>query len=63
MHRAYAKTRTAPPRIHLMLGFSCWWDFDEKTNSWSTNEFAGKKHPVDMLVDGDIISGLKLLNG
>ena len=63
MHRAYAKSRTAPPRIHLMLGFSCWWDFNEETKSWSTNEFAGKKHPVDMLVDGDIINGIKLLNG
>jgi hypothetical protein len=62
MHRAYAKTRTAPPRIHLMLGFSCWWDYDETTNTWSTNKFAGKKHPMDMLVDGDVIPGLKLLS-
>lgn len=62
LHRAYAKTRTAPPRIHLMLGFSCWWDYDETANTWSTNEFSGKKHPMDMLVDGDIIPGIKLLS-
>jgi hypothetical protein len=61
MHRAYAKTRTAPPRIHLMLGFSCWWDFDETTGIWKTNEFSGKKHPMDMLVDGQVIPGIKLI--
>jgi len=62
LHRAYATTRTAPPRIHLMLGFSCWWDFDHKTQTWTSNEFAGKKHPIDMLVDGDVIPGIKLLD-
>jgi hypothetical protein len=61
-HRAYARTRTAPPRIHLMLGFSCWWDFDEESGSWSTNEFAGKKHPMDMLYEGDILPGIKFRN-
>lgn len=60
-HRAYALTRTAPPRIHLMLGFSCWWDFDEKNGSWTSNEFAGKKHPMDMLFDGDIIEGINFI--
>lgn len=60
-HRAYALTKTAPPRIHIMLGFSCWWDFDEENGSWKSNEFAGKKHPLDMLYDGDIIEGIKFL--
>lgn len=60
-HRAYALTRTAPPRIHLMLGFSCWWDFDEGSGSWTSNEFAGKKHPMDMLFDGDVIEGINFI--
>lgn len=60
-HRAYALTRTAPPRIHIMLGFSCWWDFDEKKGTWTSNKFAGKKHPMDMLFDGDVIEGIKFL--
>jgi hypothetical protein len=62
MHRAYAKTRTAPPRIHLMLGFSPWWHYNENFKVWSTNKFAGVKHPLDMLADGDIIEGIKLVN-
>lgn len=61
LHRAYAKTRTAPPRIHLMLGFSPWWEYNEKFKVWRTNKFAGVKHPLDMLVDGDIIEGLRLV--
>ena len=62
LHCAYATTRPTEPkqRIHLMLGFSCWWDFDEATGNWSQNEFFGKKHPFDMLVDGDVIPGLQL---
>jgi len=60
-HRAYALSRTAPPRIHIMLGFSCWWDFDEKKGTWTSNKFAGKKHPMDMLFDGDVIEGIKFI--
>jgi hypothetical protein len=60
-HRAYALTRTAPPRIHIMLGFSCWWDFDEKKSTWTSNKFAGKKHPMDMLFDGDVIEGINFI--
>jgi hypothetical protein len=60
LHCAYAKERVPKHRIHLMLGFSCWWDFDEETGSWAQNEFFGKKHPKDMLVDGDVIPGLEL---
>lgn len=62
LHRAYATARTEVPmqRVHLMLGFSCWWDFDEATGDWTRNEFFNKKHPLDMLVDGDVIPGLQL---
>jgi hypothetical protein len=60
LHRAYATEKTPKHRIHLMLGFSCWWDFDEESGNWSQNEFFGKKHPKDMLIDGDVIPGLRL---
>lgn len=60
LHRAYATEKVPKHRIHLMLGFSCWWDFNEETGDWSQNEFFGKKHPKDMLVDGDVIPGLRL---
>lgn len=47
-------------RIHLVLGFSPWWDYNEEDQSWTQNEFYGVKHPFDMLVDGDIMEGLTL---
>lgn len=61
MHCAYAKERVNKCRIHLMLGFSCWWDFDEATGVWTQNEFFGKKHPKDMLISGDVIPHLQLV--
>lgn len=63
LHRAYTTQITAEPvlRTHIMLGFSCWWDFDEATHTWRQNEFFGRKHPQDMLVDGDVIPDLSLV--
>jgi hypothetical protein len=62
-HRAYASIRTEQPirRTHIMLGIAPWWDFNETTQVWTQNEFFGVKHPWDMLVDGDIISGARLI--
>ena len=61
LHCAYATEKQPKHRIHLMLGFSCWWDFDEASGAWTQNEFFGKKHPKDMLIDGDVIPGLQLI--
>jgi hypothetical protein len=63
-HRAYATKRTEQPilRTHIMLGIASWWDFDPMLHTWTPNEFHGKKHPVDMLIDGDIIPGFELVD-
>jgi hypothetical protein len=45
-----------------MLGFSPWWHYNENFKVWSSTKFAGVKHPLDMLYDGDIIEGLRLVN-
>jgi len=47
-------------RIHLVLGFSPWWDYNDEDQSWTQNEFYGVKHPFDMLADGDVMTGLTL---
>lgn len=62
-HRAYCAERPAEPfyRTHIMLGIAPWFDFDEENETWTQNEFFGKKHPWDMLCDGDIIPGAKLV--
>jgi hypothetical protein len=58
-HRVFTTEKTDFQRIHLVLGYSPWFDYDEAEDAWYPNEFFGKKHPYDMLVDGDIIDGLE----
>lgn len=59
-HRVFAAAPSTHPRIHFVLGFSPWWDYDPVEQSWTQNEFYGRKHPFDMLTDGDIFEGLCL---
>ena len=35
-------------------------DWNEEEQCWQQNEFYGEKHPVDMVIDGDAIDGLKI---
>jgi len=59
-HRVFANELTTHARIHFVLGYSPWWDYDPIEQCWTQNEFYGVKHPFDMLADGDIFSGLEL---
>lgn len=59
-HRVFANAPSTHPRIHFVLGFSPWWDYDPVEECWTQNEFYGVKHPFDMLADGDIFDGLEL---
>lgn len=58
-HRVFANKVKPATRIHIVLGFSPWFNYNQEDDSWSTNEFFGKKHPIDMLVDGDLCSLIK----
>lgn len=58
-HSVFTTEFVPVTRTNLVLGFSPWFDYNQEDNSWEINEFWGK-HPFDMLVDGDIISGLEL---
>lgn len=58
-HRVYTTQNSPAQRIHLVLGYSPWFNYDEQEAAWYPNEFFGKKHPFDMLVDGDIFEGLE----
>jgi hypothetical protein len=52
-HRVFADNLSDIERTNIVLGFSPWFDFVD--DGWIPNEFFGKKHPLDMLVDGDVI--------
>ena len=58
-HRVYGSESEESERIHLVFGFSPWWDYLPDEQAWVQNEFYGKKHPFDMMVDGDIFEGLE----
>jgi len=61
-HRVFPAKKKNFQRIHIVLGFSPWFDYVEEEDAWVTNDFFGKKHPLDMLIDGEfhpLIKGLK----
>jgi hypothetical protein len=62
-HRVFNSAADDSRRIHLVLGFSPWWEYLPDEQAWVQNEFYGEKHPFDMLVDGDIFEGLTLDRG
>ncbi len=55
-HRVFVDKKTTNRRTHLVIGCSPWFDYNQDDQSWSPNKFFGKKHPFDMLMDGDILS-------
>jgi hypothetical protein len=54
-HRMFSERMVQIDRVHLVLGFSPWFDYDPTTDTWQKNEFFGVKHPFQMLRDGDVI--------
>jgi hypothetical protein len=60
-HRAFQKGITTEDRVHFVLGFSPWFDFDKENRCWVKNDFWGK-HPFQMMLDGDIFKGLESIN-
>ena len=61
-HRVYPTTAENKARIHLVFGFSPWFDYLPDEDAYVSNEFYGKMHPMDMLINGHIhekIVGIK----
>lgn len=53
-HRVFPTTQEPKSRSHLVLGFSPWFDYLENEDAYVSNEFYGKKHPIDMLLEGNV---------
>lgn len=51
-HRVYASETKSVKRVHLVLGFSPWIDYDPIDDSFSTNEHFGRTHPFDLFFKG-----------
>lgn len=52
MHRACVLASQSFLRTHFVIDVVPWFDFNDGV--WTPNEFFGKKHPFDMIKDGDI---------
>ena len=59
-HRVFARGRTSTMRIHLVLGFSPWFDYDAASDTWAANSYFGKVHPFDMVAEGILSRHLRL---
>lgn len=51
-HRVFCRGRTTATRIHLVLGFAPWFDYDASREAWIANEYFGRVHPFDMVAEG-----------
>lgn len=61
VHRVFARLPEKSTRTNLVIGSSPWFDYNEEQNAYVSNEFYGEMHPFDMLVNGHIIDGIKLI--
>lgn len=46
-------------RIFVVLGFNPWFNWIPEEQAWESNEFYGKVHPLDMMVDGLVLPHVK----
>ena len=60
-HRPFAD-KSNLERSNLVYAVSPWFDYIKEEDAWVSNEFFGEKHPVDMLIDGNIVEGLELID-
>lgn len=51
-HRVYATLKKPKKRVHLVLGFSPWIDYLTDEDAFQLNEYFGKIHPFDILLQG-----------
>tara|TARA_B100000085_G_scaffold126718_1_gene115387 strand:+ start:5179 stop:6237 length:1059 start_codon:yes stop_codon:yes gene_type:complete len=61
-HRPYVnQAMPGKARTNYVLAVNPWFDWIEEEQCWIQNEFYGEKHPADMVIEGDAIEGLKLV--
>ena len=59
IHRVFPTTEETKSRTHLVFGFSPWFDYNPEEDAWQSNEFYGKMHPIDMLIEGHVHEKIK----
>lgn len=58
-HRPYVEKKvTNFARTNYVLAVNPWFDYDAEDDAWIQNEFYGEKHPVDMVLDSDVLENI-----
>jgi hypothetical protein len=60
-HRVYCHEKTNLDRANMVIGLSPWLSYNKEERYWYTNEFYGKKHPFDIIIDGHVTDKVKFL--
>ena len=62
VHRPYVTHPTpGKTRTNYVLAINPWFDYLPDENAWVKNQYFGEKHPIDMVIDGDVLDGLQLI--
>lgn len=60
-HRVYCIKENNIDRANMVIGLSPWLTYNREERYWYPNEFFGKKHPFDVLIDGHVTDKIELL--
>lgn len=54
-HRVFANGAPTVDRVHLVLGFSPWFDWHAEQRVWQSNAHYGRVHPLDLAASGMVL--------
>lgn len=60
-HRVFCYKENDIDRSNMVIGLCPWLKYNKEERYWSTNEHFGKKHPFDMMIDGDVTDKIELI--
>jgi hypothetical protein len=58
-HRVMCIKKSPIYRANMVIGLSPWLSYNKEERYWYTNEFFGKKHPFDIIIDGHVTDKIK----
>jgi hypothetical protein len=60
-HRVMCIKQSPINRANMVIGLSPWLSYNKEERYWYPNEFFGKKHPFDIIIDGHVTDKIKFL--
>jgi hypothetical protein len=60
-HRVMCVKKSPNYRANMVIGLSPWLTYNKEERYWYANEFFGKKHPFDIIIDGHVTDKIEFL--